>query len=268
VRLIDLTGKTFNRLRVLGRHPVRRGVDVYWNCICVCGRHTVVRGAALRSGTTGSCGCLHREIAARVGDRSRTHGMSGTTEHIIWTGMIGRCTNPHDHAYANYGGRGITVCPRWMKFENFLADMGKRPSRRHSLDRKENDKGYSLSNCRWATSTEQAQNRRSAHIIEFRGEQLLLTEWARRLGIRATTLLDRIQCGWPLEFALTHGRTNGAGWKATVNKRVPVACTVCRRVLISDLRGHPSRHAPPNQLNTGNGLRVTCAGVHVPGVAS
>ena len=100
-----------------------------------------------------------------------------------WYGMVARCQNPKAQSYRNYGGRGITVCERWHKFENFYADMGDRPSNKHSLDRIDNDGPYSPENCRWATWEEQANNRRNNVWIEFQGERLSAAQWSRRLGV-------------------------------------------------------------------------------------
>jgi len=121
-------------------------------------------GQNLRTGSAKSCGCLMRESRAR---RARTHGMVGTPIYYVWDAMIQRCTNPKHPSWANYGGRGITVCERWLKFENFLAGVGKRPREGLSIDRKNNDGHYEPGNVRWATRTEQNNNRRprkSSHL--------------------------------------------------------------------------------------------------------
>ena len=106
-------------------------------------------------------------------------------------------------AWNDYGGRGISVCNRWMTYENFLADMGRRPSPNHSLDRKNNDLGYSLENCRWATKTVQARNRRSSTAIEWKGEVKTIAEWAEVTGMTVSTITQRIKAKWPVEMTLT-----------------------------------------------------------------
>lgn len=125
-------------------------------------------------------------------------------EYAIWNNLIARCTNPNNSKYARYGGRGITVCDRWAKdFVNFLDDMGRRPSPDHSIDRIDNDGGYTLANCRWATRKEQCRNRASSRFIEFGGASRTAAEWAEIIGVSQTTLHARLKSGWTIERALS-----------------------------------------------------------------
>jgi len=118
--------------------------------------------------------------------------------------MRERCANPRSRSYADYGGRGIGVCERWAKFENFLADMGERPSRAHSLDRFPNaDGNYEPGNCRWATPTKQARNRRNNKVLAFGGKSMCIAEWAEVVGINRLTLQRRLRLGWSIESTLT-----------------------------------------------------------------
>jgi hypothetical protein len=153
---------------------------------------------------------ISRATAKKRGESLTRHGDAKrgqlTPEYRIWAAMRQRCTNPTDAGYANYGGRGITVTPRWWAFENFLADMGRRPSPAYSLDRIDNERGYGPDNCRWATRVEQKANqryRRDAVWIEHGGETKTLDEWAKATGIRYGTLHMRLRHGWTIERALT-----------------------------------------------------------------
>jgi hypothetical protein len=127
-------------------------------------------------------------------------------EYSAWVHLQRRCFNEKDSQFHYYGGRGITVCARWLDdggFLNFLADMGPRPGQGYSIDRIDNDKGYSPENCRWATRTVQQNNRRNSRMIEFRGRRQTLCEWAREVEIHPDALRSRLRCGWAIADALT-----------------------------------------------------------------
>jgi hypothetical protein len=156
---LDITGETYGLLTVLRltRNLPRRA----WRCQCVCGRKKTILQMDLRSGNTRSCGCLFHK-----GNNS-SHGEARpefrTKEYTAWADLKARCTNPKNSSFKNYGGRGITVCKRWLNsYENFLKDMGRAPSPEYSIDRVNNNGNYTPNNCRWATAKTQANNKRRA----------------------------------------------------------------------------------------------------------
>jgi len=188
---IDLTGCVFGRLTVLSeadRGPACAG-NKYgkrrWQCECSCGEQIVVYGNNLRTGKSSSCGCLQKERTIRS---NTTHGHSAAPEYLVWKGMTQRCTNAASPAYRHYGGRGITICRRWQGqngFSNFLADMGPRPAGL-TLERTDNERGYSPANCRWATRAVQARNTRNSVLVPVDGKNRNLSEWLPRLDISKT----------------------------------------------------------------------------------
>jgi hypothetical protein len=172
---IDILDQVFGRLTVVERVGAR---PVKWRCKCECGGETITLGRSLREGHTRSCGCLIGETAKKT---MTTHGQSRTALYATWTGMILRCSNPNFKQWDDYGGRGIKVCDRWRhSFENFLADLGERPSPKHTLDRMDVDGNYEPGNCRWATRAEQVENKRKVARIELFTTEELRAELPRR----------------------------------------------------------------------------------------
>ena len=174
----DRTGQKYGKLTCvsyLGKS--------HWLCQCECGGENIVKSSDLTTGNTKSCGC-NREH----------HDLRNTLEYRSWANMIQRCYNPQATAFKNYGERGIVVCDRWRNsFSNFYTDMGQRPTKKHSIDRSDTNQSYSPENCRWATRKEQIRNRRVNHLITYGGETLCLQDWANRIGIGHTALINRIK---------------------------------------------------------------------------
>lgn len=175
-KALELTGKRFGRLTAL-KIVGKRGKSNLWRCICDCGNETEVSAGDLNSGHSKSCRCYH---PAKHGYAA---GGKVASENSIWSHIKARCYNSNNPAYKNYGGRGIKVCDRWLNsFENFIADMGNRPTKKHSIDRIDNDKGYSPDNCRWATDIQQNRNTRKNRWIEYGDKRMILTDWAKYLN--------------------------------------------------------------------------------------
>jgi hypothetical protein len=195
----DLTGQRFGRWIVL-HFAGKTGRKYRWTCRCDCGVEKHVIDYHLTMGKTHSCGCL---TAEKAGQTFRTHGLSDTPEHITWLNIRQRCLNPTHKKYKYYGGRGITVCDRWRhSFENFLSDMGPRPTPKHSAERINNNRGYEPGNVKWATKLEQANNTRSNHFLTIDGQTKTIAEWSRVVGISQLTIARRIHIGWSDEDAV------------------------------------------------------------------
>lgn len=201
----NIVGQSFNRLTVLKYFGYKRKQHS-WECICECGNTAVVTYCDLKSGHTKSCGCLQIESVKRI---STTHNKSDSPEYNAWNNMKSRCYNIKNIYYYNYGGRGIVVCERWLGengFANFFADMGKRPTDKHSLDRFPNntDGIYELSNCRWATIEQQNSNKRTNVFIEYDGERMTVTQWTNHLGCGKSFIDYWLSKGKSFEFIVNH----------------------------------------------------------------
>jgi hypothetical protein len=199
----DFVPETFGRLTTLGpkfqlpirnrnKHNKRKPFQV---CECSCGEVKVVQCRHLRSGGTQSCGCLS--------DQKKTkHGLRKFAEYSVWFNMKSRCLNSRNKRYQDYGGRGIRVCERWLDSDNgltnFIADMGPRPSDKHTIDRIDNDGDYCPENCRWATGFEQSRNKRTNAMLTHNGKTQCITDWAEELGISRSTLRGRLKSGLEL----------------------------------------------------------------------
>lgn len=231
----DLTGLTFKRLKVLGCAGKNNHGQFTWFCECSCTEKKIVRvlASGLKNGDTKSCGCWNMEVLTT----SKTHGMSNTSEYRIWSGVRERCLNPKKKRFKNYGGRGITICQHWKSaFINFYNDIGKRPSKEFSLDRRDNNKNYSCghceeckekgwnANCRWATRFEQANNRRNCLLYEYKGKPLTLSQISRLIGVHRNSLSKRIEKGMTINEATIDAVENKGDHPFTKCYKVEYPC--------------------------------------------
>lgn len=197
-----MLGQVFGELTVVARATaIRKGrlqkKKAAWICLCSCGRKIRVPGFKLRRGESTLCWRgEHR--------RYRTGGLTVDNPHEYnsWESMRTRCNDKNHHKYPLYGGRGIRVCERWSVFANFLADMGPKPTSKHSIDRKDGNGHYEPSNCRWATSAEQSRNMRHNVYVEWQGQRVLLMDIIPA-GLTRMNVYTRLKLGWPLELALS-----------------------------------------------------------------
>lgn len=189
-----MMGKKFGKLTVLSESGSNeRGVLFY--CLCECGNKVTFPGKDLRSDNNKSCGCLN-------------HGMTGTRPYHIWGNMKKRCDNPNSPDYPRYGGRGISYTKKWGEFIYFWNDMKDNYSDNLTLDRIDNDKGYSKENCRWVSKMEQSNNTRQVKNIVYKGKEYTITELARMYNINRGSLANRLKNGWSVNDALNETYDN------------------------------------------------------------
>lgn len=197
----NITGLKFNYLTALRKVDCDKYYNQYWLFKCDCGIETRILKGAVVSGHTKSCGCYSLSLLIRQKRSSsiRTHGMTKTRFYRIWKNMLGRIRNKTDFNYESYGGRGIKVCKRWYKFENFFNDMIKGYKDNLTIDRVNNNKGYNLKNCKWSTMKEQNRNRRNC--LKYKNE--LAKDASFRLGGSPCLISRRIENGWSIKNAFT-----------------------------------------------------------------
>jgi len=189
----DITGMKFGRLTALYPEETNVRGRFKWICRCDCGKYTKANSSELKSGTRFSCGCARE-----------THGMSKTRLYIIWNDMKQRCNYPQLDCYKNYGGRGISYCDEWEKFEPFAKwALANGYADDLTLDRIDNNGNYSPENCRWTTKEMQDRNKRTNRYITFNGETHTIGDWASMTGIDRTVIAKRLDKGMPVEEALT-----------------------------------------------------------------
>lgn len=196
---LKITGKRFAMLTAMNPTALRVRGKVVWLFKCDCGNETSVGASQVINGNTRSCGCIK---LARVKALKYSHGMAKTKINHVWARMKQRCLNPKCSDYEYYGGRGITVCERWLKFENFFSDMGQ-PEPGMTLERVDNSKGYEPGNVIWASRKVQGVNMRSNVWIEVNGRCLTRTGWAKELGVHDSAIISREKKGMTPEQAVT-----------------------------------------------------------------
>lgn len=208
-KFIDLTGQKFGKLEVIARSPrTNKKLEVFWVCFCDCKESPFleVLSYCLRSGRRTDCGCIGRNNRVTA---STIHGLSKSPEYRNWQHLRDRCNNKNSDSFHHYGGRGITVCDRWLHGEDgvhpflcFLEDMGKRPTPEHSIDRKDVNGNYELANCRWATDIEQRYNTTRTILVTYQDKTENLDYWSCYTGISADNLYRRIfETEWEVERA-------------------------------------------------------------------
>lgn len=204
-RFDDKSKRKYGRLTVLTCLGKDLKNNTWWKCACRCGNYSIVKQGQLSYGATLSCGCIRAEssrAALKLAQKAKKIyfdkiGRVGKTpEYAVFRGMIQRCKNPKCPNWLDYGGKGIKVCKRWKNFNAFIGDMGKRPSPKHSIDRKNNNGNYTPKNCRWATRAEQESNKRTSRFFTFNGETMIVARWAKRFKINRGTIGSRIRSGW------------------------------------------------------------------------
>jgi hypothetical protein len=200
----DITGRKFNRWTVIGQAPkdsAKYGTQRLWHCRCDCGNESIVPTAYLVYGNSKSCGCFHREKVAAI---HTTHGLSNSSEYRIWHNIRKRCYVSSDPGFHNYGARGISMCPRWLEdFRSFYADMGARPSPKHSIERIDNNGNYDPYNCKWATRLEQNNNSRRNRFMEHNGKRQTVAQWSRDTGVPSRVIITKLNRGISPEEILT-----------------------------------------------------------------
>ena len=219
---INRTGLRFGKLLVSDQYK-SENKNIFWLCYCDCGTQKWIRTGKLctsspKKNQIKSCGCFTRELnSIRMKKEKTIHGLSASAEYNIWTKIKQRCANPNDKSYFRYGGRGIFVCKRWLNsFEAFYSDMKDRPSKKHSIERINNNSGYTCGkcdeclsngykqNCDWKTAKEQANNRRSNYLITFNNRTQTLAQWSIETGLFSSTIWHRIEIyNWSIEKSLT-----------------------------------------------------------------
>ena len=202
-RKIDLTGRRYAHLTVISQHG-HIGDKISWLCRCDCGNEKVVSGSNLKTGNTTSCGCYHAEVAK---DYHTTHGMSKTKLYTIWSSMRYRCENPKCQRYSSYGGKGVSVCAEWKRFNGFYSwAISARYEDGLSIERIDVDGNYEPSNCKWIPLIDQSQNKTTSRFVSYKSKKLTISQLANLTGMPYQRLYQRInKLGWSTDDAVRSG---------------------------------------------------------------
>lgn len=197
----DITGKKFGNLTALFFEYRDERHRHFWRFRCDCGKEIIVRKSSVTSGNTKRCIDCSKKIIAEI---NTVHGMSKTRLYKEWAGIIQRCKNPNATSYDRYGAKGITVCQEWPSFDLFKEwALNNGYSDELTIERINNNKGYSPDNCKWATYEEQAHNQKTNRNLEYNGRTMTMAEWAREIGITSSSLYGRLKRGWGIDKALS-----------------------------------------------------------------
>lgn len=225
----DLTGQRFFRWTVIGPKKFTRKsgeVESGWLCRCDCGNQSIVPPTRLSFGLSRSCGCLQKEVAAKL---KASHRKCGTKAYRSWVKIKQRCLNPKNKGFKRYGGAGITIADEWRdNFQAFYDHIGPAPSDSHSVDRIDNSRGYEPGNVRWATASEQARNRSDNTWVNISGRKLCLKDAAKSAGLNHVTVRGRLRRGWDLKTALSEPAKR-AGYSNKVKRQRKVEPSIVRR---------------------------------------
>lgn len=201
-----------SRLSLIERVPG----EYKWLCLCTCGTVKAYYTSAIKSGDTKSCGCLRRDFVSATKGK---HRLSRSPEYAVWSSMQSRCYWKKQRYYHRYGGRGITVCDRWLGtdgFQNFYSDMGPRPSPTHSLDRTNYNGNYEPGNCQWATWKQQNRNKSSNRLLTFAGKTATISEWSEITGINQDIITRRLSVKWSVAETLVTPTCWRRSWNSTI----------------------------------------------------
>jgi len=201
-RFINRTSQVFSRLTVIGYAGNPDGNHTLWHCLCDCGKTKIVAGSHLQSGATRSCGCLSRESARNRATHGACRRGKRSPEYAVYHAALNRCRSPRDRAYKNYGGRGIEF--RFKSYAEFINHIGGRPSKKHTLERINNDGHYAIGNVRWVTRKEQAENTRRSRKLLWKGVAYpTIAEACNSLNISYGRTRGRLRYGFCVPCALT-----------------------------------------------------------------